>query len=282
MLVWLILRCSRIITLFRVLSKVFTIAQIKCSSQRMCVQVSIYKILLRMYFLFINEYFQKCGENSEEFMNRSSTGTFTCPKKEGSSEKSKHIKMCYDIIYDERQRYRAGAAMNCSQESRRSRSISYDAFHSISSDFDDLDVKETEISPLYNKENINRSTNTLHSSTSRHSNSNVSFSNIYSTLPHSGKYSQKHQQVFSYSSSLKRPSKTEGSKDSVTLITTGNKSVNNMSLSQSKLTNVRNSPPTHTQLVNCKGKDEILLASDNLSSSTKFQNCTRRRDESFV
>jgi len=38
--------------------------------------------------------------------------------------------------------------------------------------------------------------------------------------------------------------------------------------------------PAHTQLVNCKGRDEVLLDSDNLSTK-KFQ-CTRRRDESFV
>lgn len=47
-------------------------------------------------------------------------------------------------------------------------------------------------------------------------------------------------------------------------------------------TKVSPSQERRTQLVNCRGHDEILLDSDNLINGHKFRSCTRRRDESFV
>lgn len=91
-------------------------------------------------------------------------------------------------------------------------------------------------------------------------------------------------QTFSYPS-LKRRRNDDGAGSSVTLITTPTSAGGALGTPRSevsKAAQVRRSPPTHTQLVNCKGHDEILLDSDNLTSATKFQNCTRRRDESFV
>ena len=181
----------------------------------------------------------------------------------------------YDIIYDEQDRGTHNKRKL--DESRRSHSISCE-FVELTSEQDDeanlnlggkhFKEKNSEAVGVSRMLSKNRLTSDIRDR------SIDSLSSIFSTKSNCSRLTEQ-THAFSFSS-LRRPAKSSRASDSVAIFAP--KAFDN---DKEKTPRLGSSATAHTQLVNCKGRDEILLDSDNLSSSKKFQ-CTRRRDESFV